>query len=325
MKISFTKYPIDIFLCILWSILLFLMTLLSEDSTLRTIIGLPFLLFIPGYLLLFTLFPTKKNTKGIDIIERIALSFALSLAIVPLIGFFLNYTPFGIRLQTILISLLIFILILSVIGIYRWKKTTPDKRFIISFEISLPKTKNRIETILIIILAISILIACATLIYVITTPKIGEQFTEFYVLGPTGIIGDYPRNITLGENASVIIGLVNHEYNTINYTIEIWLIEQTTHYNESTKTNDTIYTHMWFMEKISQTLNHTPPTNEKEWNPQWEQNYTFQINRKGEYRLTFLLFTTPTQEYIQYEDYKHLAKEKIEDAYQRLYLYITVI
>ncbi|MBE3093547.1 MAG: DUF1616 domain-containing protein [Actinobacteria bacterium] len=324
MKISFKTYPIDIILCILWGILLLPIALLSMNSILRILFGLPFLLFIPGYVLLSALFPTKKNTKGIDGMERIALSFALSLSIVPILGLILNYTPWGIRLETILLSLFFFIIIVSVIALYRWKTTDPEKRFILTFELSLPEKKNRLDTALIIILGISILIAFATIIYVITTPKNGEPFTEFYLLGPTGKATGYPSNLTIGENASVIIGLANHEYKTINYSIEIWLINQTTDYNESTHTNETNYTHMWFMDKITLDLNHTT-ANEKEWKMQWEYNYTFQIKRKGNYKLTFLLFTTPTEEYIHYEDYKSIAKQKIATAYERTYLKLNII
>jgi uncharacterized membrane protein len=41
-----------------------------------------------------------------DTIERAALSIGLSLAIVPIVGLFLNYTSWGIRLTPITLSLL---------------------------------------------------------------------------------------------------------------------------------------------------------------------------------------------------------------------------
>ena len=321
MKISFKTHPIDIILCILWGILLLPITLLSMNGILRILFGLPFLLFIPGYILLSALFPTKK---GIDGIERIALSFGLSLAIVPILGLILNYTPWGIRLETVLLSLFYFIIIVSIFAFIRWKTTDPEDRFFPSFNLTFPQSQNKIDTVLLIILVISILIAFMTCIFVITIPNPGEPFTEFYLLGPTGKATEYPRNLIIGENASIVIGLANHEYKNINYSIEIWLINQTTDYNEPTHTNETIYTHMWFMDKISIDLNHTT-ANEKIWKMQWEYNYTFQIKRKGNYELTFLLFTTPTDEYIRYEDYKSIAKQKIENAYERTYLELNVI
>ena len=82
---------------------------------LRYILGSIFVLFLPGFSLIKTLFPTKE----IDNIERTALSIGMSLALVPLVGLLLNYTPWGIRLTPIMISLLTLTIILSITGIIR--------------------------------------------------------------------------------------------------------------------------------------------------------------------------------------------------------------
>ena len=320
MKNSFTKYPADIIICMIWSLVLLPLAIYNIESAIRIIIGLPFILFIPGYILISALFPTKKT---IDVIERIALSFGLSIAIVPLIGLGLNYTPFGIRLEPILFSIFTFIICVGAIGIYRWFKTTPDKRFILSFELSLPKSENKLDKALTVILAAVIIIAVAFLVYVIITPKIGERFTEFYLLGTDGNATGYPSNLTIGENESLTIGIVNHEYKTVNYTLEIWLVNQTT-----TEENETVYHNMWYMDKINVTLNHTQIDIEKPWKPQWEYNYTFNINRSGLFKLAFLLYNEPTDEYIHDKDYKELANQKIDStystAYRTLHLWITV-
>ena len=105
LKFSFPNYPIDIIICMIWSLILLPIALLDIEGAIRIILGLPFILFIPGYILVFSLFPEKKTDHGIDIIERIALSLGLSLAVVPLIGLGLNYTIWGIRLEPILFSL----------------------------------------------------------------------------------------------------------------------------------------------------------------------------------------------------------------------------
>lgn len=56
---------------------------------LRYILGSIFVFFLPGFTLIKTLFPTRE----IDNIKRIALSIGMSLALVPLVGLLLNYTP----------------------------------------------------------------------------------------------------------------------------------------------------------------------------------------------------------------------------------------
>src|SRR5659263_694396 len=80
---------------------IFVLTPGLSESVLRNILGLPLVLFLPGYALIAALFPAKSDLDGI---ERTALSFGLSIAVVPLMGLGLNYTPWGIRLLPILIS-----------------------------------------------------------------------------------------------------------------------------------------------------------------------------------------------------------------------------
>jgi uncharacterized membrane protein len=252
------------------------------------------------------------------------LSFGLSIAVVPLIGLALNYTPWGIRLEPILLSLLIFIISIGLYGIYRWRKTDPEERFIVSLQLTLPKQENKIDRVLTIILVIAILIVIASLMYVITMPKTGETFTEFYLLGPTGKAEGYPRNLTTNENATVIIGVVNHEHQLINYTIEIWLINQTIFYNNQTQTNETHYNHMWYLETLTMMLPPKEVNTEGNWQPQWQHNFTFKIDKRGTFKLTFLLFTTTASEqYNTSTDYQNLAESKLNSAYRENHLWIT--
>ena len=62
-------------------------------TTLRAVFGSVLVLFVPGFVIV------KLYFKEIDIIERIALSFALSIAIVPLTVFYLN--KLGMRINTL--------------------------------------------------------------------------------------------------------------------------------------------------------------------------------------------------------------------------------
>jgi len=324
MKLHFPTYPIDLLICMLWSILILPVVLLDINETLRIILGLPFLLFIPGYVLIFCLFPMKKTDRGIDVIERIALSFGLSIAVVPLIGLGLNYTPWGIRLEPILLSLFGFIIGISIIAFIRWRQTPPEERFIISFDLSFPTSESPLDKALTLILIATIIIAMGALVYVVVTPKQGEQFTEFYLLGQQGNASGYPQTLQPGENATVIIGVVNHEYQQINYTIEIWLVNQSLEYNETTQENETIYHHLWFKDSLKITLEHVPVTIDEAWMPQWEQNYTFSIEQNGTFKLLFLLFTEQREQYERDTEYADAAASIIDPAYRSLHLWITV-
>jgi len=219
-KIEWKKYPADIIICLVWSIAI-LPAVILDLEWVRIVLGLAFILFIPGYVLVFSLFPGRDS---IDIIERIALSFGLSIAIVPLVGLVLNYTPWGIRLQPILISLISLVFILSAIGWYRWQCMPPKRRFFVSINIHLPKSESRLENVLTTVLIAAIVISISLLIYVIVTPHVGESFTEFYLLGPDGKAEGYPTNLSVGENGTVTIGIANHEHKQMNYMAEVWAI-----------------------------------------------------------------------------------------------------
>lgn len=324
MYISFQRYPIDIALGILWALILVPVVLFDVNDALRVILGLPAILFIPGYMLIFSLFPTKKTTKGIDTIERIALSFGLSIAIVPLIGLGLNYTPWGIRLIPILSSLVFFIVLLGLISWIRWYTLPLDERFIITLDIHFPKDETRLDKVLTIILGISIIVSVIALVYVVVIPKTGERFTEFYILGENGIADDYPRNMTRGVNETVIVGVVNHEYRLMNYTVELWAVNQTLQVNASTGENETVYHHMWFIDSQEMALDHVPIDIEGPWQPQWEKNWTFSINHSGAFKLAFLLYTDEQGTYDKTMDYASIAETKMTSAYREVHLWVDV-
>ena len=71
----------------------------------RYVLGSLFVLYLPGATLVEALYPRGEDLEPL---ERLALSIGLSLAVVPLIGLVLNYTPWGIRLVPVLTSLVIF-------------------------------------------------------------------------------------------------------------------------------------------------------------------------------------------------------------------------
>jgi uncharacterized membrane protein len=188
----------------------------------RIILGLPFLLFFPGYTLMAALFPKKGSLGGV---ERVALSFGLSIAVVALIGLVLNFTPWGIRLAPILISLAVFIIAISGVAWYRREKLAPEERFRGFFNVRLPSWQGQsmADKVLSIILIVAIIGAIGTLGYMVSKPRVGEKFTEFYMLGPDGKAKNYPTELKVGEEGKVILGIVNHEQEEASYKVEVWI------------------------------------------------------------------------------------------------------
>lgn len=79
-------------------------------------LGGVFVLFLPGFLLISALY---TRSGEMDELEKIALSIGLSIAIVPLVAFVLNYTPWGIRLEPIMVSLALFAEIMAGVCVFR--------------------------------------------------------------------------------------------------------------------------------------------------------------------------------------------------------------
>jgi uncharacterized membrane protein len=95
-----------------------------------------------GLRLIATRFPRKDNLDGI---ERIALSFGLSVAITPFWGLALNYTPFGIRLTPILIVLSVFTIALAISAWARRSRIPDEDRFVVDFVVLFKSIKESVN------------------------------------------------------------------------------------------------------------------------------------------------------------------------------------
>lgn len=126
-KIGNGLLPLNLLVIVLGVAIIFF-----PSRVLQIVLGIPFILFFPGYVLMTGLFP-KKGMGGV---ERVALSLGLSIAVVPLIGLILNYTLWGIRLESILYSTASFIFIMSIVAWVRRRRLWEGERFGIGFQLS---------------------------------------------------------------------------------------------------------------------------------------------------------------------------------------------
>jgi uncharacterized membrane protein len=89
----------------------------------RSVLGITFVIFLPGYAFVKAIFPTKVSinisSEKLSSIERIALSIGMSLSIVTIVGVVLNYTPWGIRLAPITLILLVLTIICATTAVFR--------------------------------------------------------------------------------------------------------------------------------------------------------------------------------------------------------------
>jgi uncharacterized membrane protein len=110
---------------VILSLILLIVKQISIIRTLQACFGIAYVVFLPGYFFVLLLFDKKE----IDIIERLALSFALSIAIVTLTIIFTNtvikipITPINNFL--IIMFVIVFIVLLKILksNIKRYKKS----------------------------------------------------------------------------------------------------------------------------------------------------------------------------------------------------------
>jgi len=193
----------------------------------RQALGIVVVLFLPGYAVVSALFPGQGDIGGI---ERAVLSFAMSIAALPLAGLVLNYTPWGIRLDPLVVC----VGILTVTGVLIASKRrldipaegrfSPDLRgFYRSLSSDVFGDKTGFDKAMTVLLIIAIIIAIYTIFYFLSMPRPGEMYTEFYILGPDGKANNYPYNFVSGDNKTVIVGIANHELRNVTYDLAVGL------------------------------------------------------------------------------------------------------
>ncbi|MGC8935404.1 MAG: DUF1616 domain-containing protein [Thermoproteota archaeon] len=115
----FSTYSLEFWITLVLLSLTLLSVYFSSSSLvlyLRYVLGSLFVLFLPGYSLIEALYPREEELSPL---ERLALSIGLSLALVPLVGLVLNYTPWGIRLVPVVSSLTVLTFLLMLVASWR--------------------------------------------------------------------------------------------------------------------------------------------------------------------------------------------------------------
>jgi len=328
---------------------------LVNETPLRVVLGLPFVLFVPGYACIAALFPeTGKSPtdgldtagadteeadeevaaeklggirdRGIDGIERVALSFGLSIAIVPLIGLGLSFTPWGIRLVPIMVATSGFAVGATWIAARRRRELPPEDRFRVPYRAWLDTTRaellepeSQTDAALNVLLILSVALAVSSVGYAVAVPTQGEAFTEFYLLTEDEngelVAADYSTEFTAGESRDLVIGIGNQEHEPVNYTVIVELQRvafETTDGKSNPTGSDAIdnVTSVRVVETEELRRFQTQLTH----NETRERPHTIRPTLVGEnMRLTFLLYRGPPPE-----------NPGVDTAYRETHLWVTV-
>lgn len=249
---SIRRIPLDIAIVVFGVILTNITVLLPfvGDTPLRIVFGLVFVLFLPGYTFVAALFPERPTSssvnmtdtgetyedhtcpdRGIGNAERGILSFSISIALNFFIGIVLNFTPWGLRLVPILAGISVTTVLLAAVATVRRWSVPSKRRFRVQYKRWLRNTQSalvhpsaRSDAVLNVVLIISVIVATGMFMYAAMAPLNTGEFSEFYLLGEdeTGDpeMIDSPINST-DARENVIIGIENHEHQTLDYTVVI--------------------------------------------------------------------------------------------------------
>lgn len=218
----------------------------ADLRILRSLVGLPLLLFVPGYAAVSALFPGRREnvtedsaesagldprrSGGIDRVERIALSFGLSVAIVPLVTGMVSVLGVDPSVRSLSTALVLPSAIGLLIGDVRRRRLPPERRFDPSLPELLRQAKaahldapGRYETAVNVTLALSILLVTTAFGFALLSPAAGTPTTNMLLLteNETGsyVAAGFPQELSPNESAELVVGIENDERDAVEYTV----------------------------------------------------------------------------------------------------------
>jgi len=203
-----------------------LLIVLAESVAIQPlliILGIPFLLFFPGFALMAAIAP-QRDSVGTS--ERLILSFVLSLALVPIAGLIVNYA-WEISLASVLVSNGILVVAASVVAWLRMSALLGRDRAVIEFNFGWPgRDWSGADGPLTVAMVLVVIVALVVGIYYAVAPKGEESYTQFYIQQQGGGPG-YPETLNVGEQGSVTLVVANHEGTSMTYRIQVRRGDQT--------------------------------------------------------------------------------------------------
>lgn len=203
----------------------------TRGTLLAFILGLPLVLFLPGYAILAALFPRRgtaadqsNQTPPLGPALRFGLALPVSLALVPLVIGPLAWTRWGIDTTPVVVVLAgITMLGTAVAHLRRQGDANPRRHR----KQRIPRLRGaeRSETVVAVFLIGSIVLAATTLVIAIGMPPTGDGTAGIY-LGTTTedgdvVAGDYPREFTAGDAESLVIGVENDRPTSASYWVVV--------------------------------------------------------------------------------------------------------
>jgi uncharacterized membrane protein len=206
----------------------------------QPLIAIPALLFVPGYVLVGVLFPGEGDREvgppedrepdapsSLDSVERVALSFGMSVALVPIFALLVG-TFWGFSRRVVLTSLTVILLVGLVVATARRFRLPPEARY----SVPVGRWADRLRGGILhpggvanLVLLVAILAAVGAMGFAVATPYQSGGSSTFYLVteNETGswTASGYPTEFTVGENRTLAAGIRNDEERRQPYTVVI--------------------------------------------------------------------------------------------------------
>jgi len=252
---------------------------ISPSSVWTLIVSLPFLLFLPGYFLMGAL----AGNKGLDRIETAVGSVVLSCAIAFAAYAGITFVLENVTLKWAYMGSLVMTWASLALLVVRSRKADGEKGTGLALNIPRPSGMGKRDRwmMIITIALVAMLVVSGALIL---SSSQREEFTEFYLLGEDGTAYNLPHNFTTSHSQNVTLGIVNHEGRSIDYSIEIWLVNYT-----NVNLNVTVY-EMYFIGSFNVTLDSITLNVNEAYLKQYERLVPLNLTKAGNLSVLFFLY-----------------------------------
>jgi uncharacterized membrane protein len=192
----------------------------EAPNVVRIPIGLLAVLLVPGYALTAVLFPSDEHVDGI---ERLALALGVSIALVGVEAYALDWASGGLspdNIRTCVAATSGALLMLAFIKRSQVERPAgPPAR-----PVDAPRRRPRSVRFTQAIVVANV--AVATLAYGLTLGDKAPEPTQFYVVNRDGLMAGYPREVAVGEPTPVRLGILQSTASSGSYRVVVRRGEQ---------------------------------------------------------------------------------------------------
>lgn len=239
------RYPADLAAVSLTALVCYYaVTTLSPGSTLRVGAAIPLLFFLPGFALVSIFFPATERSappgtggpdrpRGVDSVERLGLSFAVSIAILPVIAIIFGITAgvvdVGLERTPAAAALAGLTVVAAQLGVVRRLRLPPEERFVARPFAWIDRLgydgRANVASLSTVLLIAAVCVAAGALVFALASPLAGAEYTQLALYGEDEdgeyVAGELPEAVEPDAEIPMALEVANNEGEERNYTVVI--------------------------------------------------------------------------------------------------------